>query len=101
FSMDRHRKDKSGATTYWVRGGELLNVWIARYEPDSAAFEQEEATGFPSAARRYSARWATHSREAPVAKICSRWRGLLFVRPSGAFTIVMRSKPGCKVVSVC
>jgi salicylate hydroxylase len=30
FSMDRHRNDKSGATTYWVRGGEFLNVWIAR-----------------------------------------------------------------------
>ena len=30
FSMDRYRNDKSGATTYWVRGGELLNVWIAR-----------------------------------------------------------------------
>jgi salicylate hydroxylase len=45
--MDRHRNDKSGATTYWVRGGELLNVWIARYEPDSAAFEQEEGDWFP------------------------------------------------------
>src|SRR4029078_6200935 len=47
FSMDRHRNDKSGATTYWVRGGELLNVWIARYEPDSAAFEKEEGDWFP------------------------------------------------------
>jgi hypothetical protein len=47
FSMDRHRNDRSGATTYWVRGGELLNVWIARYEPDSAAFEQEEGDWFP------------------------------------------------------
>ena len=36
-----------GATTYWVRGGELLNVWIARYEPDFAAFEQEEGDWFP------------------------------------------------------
>ena len=45
--MDRHRNDKSGATTYWVRGGELLNVWIARYERDSAAFEQEEGDWFP------------------------------------------------------
>src|SRR5205807_3160381 len=25
----------------------LLNVWIARYEPDSAAFEQEEGDWFP------------------------------------------------------
>jgi salicylate hydroxylase len=47
FSMDRHRNDRSGATTYWVRGGELLNLWIARYESDSAAFEQEEGDWFP------------------------------------------------------
>src|SRR5579863_7270979 len=47
FSMDRYKTDRSGATTYWVRGGELLNVWIARYEPDSAAFEQEEGDWFP------------------------------------------------------
>src|SRR6185437_1420635 len=47
FSMDRHRTDRSGATTYWVRGGELLNVWIARYEPDSAAFKKEEGDWFP------------------------------------------------------
>jgi hypothetical protein len=47
FSMDRHRTERSGATTYWVRGGDLLNVWIARYEPDSAAFEQEEGDWFP------------------------------------------------------
>jgi 2-polyprenyl-6-methoxyphenol hydroxylase-like FAD-dependent oxidoreductase len=47
FSMDRHRNDRSGATTYWVRGGELLNVWIARYEPNSAAFEQEEGDWLP------------------------------------------------------
>jgi salicylate hydroxylase len=47
FSMDRHRNDKSGATTYWVRGGELLNVWISHYQPDSAEFEQEEGDWFP------------------------------------------------------
>lgn len=47
FSMDRHKTERSGATTYWVRGGELLNVWIARYEPDSTAFEQEEGDWFP------------------------------------------------------
>lgn len=47
FSMDRHKTDTSGVTTYWVRGGELLNVWIARYEPDSTAFEQEEGDWFP------------------------------------------------------
>src|SRR3569832_989386 len=47
FSMDRQRNDKSGATTYWVRGGELLNVWLARYAPDSAAIEQEVGDWVP------------------------------------------------------
>ncbi len=47
FSMDRHKTDRSGVTTYWVRGGELLNVWIARYEPDSSEFEREEGDWFP------------------------------------------------------
>lgn len=47
FSMDRHKTDTSGLTSYWVRGGELLNVWIAHYEPDSSEFEQEEGDWFP------------------------------------------------------
>ncbi len=46
FSMDRHKTDTSGATTYWVRGGEMLNVWIACYEPNSSEFEQEENDWF-------------------------------------------------------
>lgn len=47
FSMDRHKTDTSAVTTYWVRGGELLNIWIARYEPESTEFEQEEGDWFP------------------------------------------------------
>ncbi len=47
FSMDRHKVDAGGVVTYWVRGGELLNVWIAHYLPDSSAFEQEEGDWFP------------------------------------------------------
>ncbi|MBN06820.1 MAG: monooxygenase [Rhodospirillaceae bacterium] len=46
YSMDRYKTDKSAVTTYWVRGGELLNVWIAHYEPNSAEFEQEEGDWF-------------------------------------------------------
>lgn len=47
FSMDRHKTDTSAVTTYWVRRGELLNVWIAHYEPESTEFEQEEGDWFP------------------------------------------------------
>jgi len=47
FTMDRHKTDRSAVTTYWVRNGELLNVWIAHYEPDSTEFEQEEGDWFP------------------------------------------------------
>jgi salicylate hydroxylase len=47
FSMDRHKTDTSAVTSYWVRGGELLNVWIAHYEPESTEFEQEEGDWFP------------------------------------------------------
>ena len=61
FSMDRHRNDRSGATTYWVRGGELLNVWIAHYEPDLPRSSRRRATGFPSGGRRSCARWARPS----------------------------------------
>ncbi len=47
FTMDRHKTDTSAVTSYWVRSGELLNVWIAHYEPDSTEFEQEEGDWFP------------------------------------------------------
>lgn len=51
FSMDRYKTETSGVTTYWVRGGELLNVWIARYQPDSSEFGQEEGDWFPVASQ--------------------------------------------------
>jgi salicylate hydroxylase len=47
FSMDRYKTDTSAVTTYWVRKGEFLNVWIAHYEPESIEFEQEEGDWFP------------------------------------------------------
>lgn len=47
FSMDRHKTERSAVTSYWVRSGELLNVWIAHYEPDSKEFKQEEGDWFP------------------------------------------------------
>jgi salicylate hydroxylase len=47
FSMDARKNVKGYAITYWVRGGELLNVWLAYYEPDSAEFETDEGDWFP------------------------------------------------------
>jgi salicylate hydroxylase len=35
------------ALTYWVRGGELLNVWLAYYEPNAEEFEGDEGDWFP------------------------------------------------------
>ncbi len=47
FSMDVRRNPWAWCVTYWVRGGELLNVWLAYYEPDSAEFEGDEGDWFP------------------------------------------------------
>ncbi|MFP6780445.1 MAG: cytochrome b5 domain-containing protein [Gammaproteobacteria bacterium] len=47
FSMDARKNNKGYAITYWVRGGELLNVWLAYYEPNSAEFETDEGDWFP------------------------------------------------------
>lgn len=41
FSMDVRKHPYAWALTYWVRAGELLNVWLAYYEPDSAEFEED------------------------------------------------------------
>lgn len=65
FSMDRYKTDHSGATTYWVRGVQLLNVWIARYEPDSSAFEQEEGDWFPVSRGEIVSEVANAFREMP------------------------------------
>lgn len=40
LSMDVRKNDRTYSLTYWVRGGELLNVWLCWYQPDSAEFEE-------------------------------------------------------------
>lgn len=47
FSMDVRKHPYAWALTYWVRSGELLNVWLAYYEPDSAEFEEDWGDWFP------------------------------------------------------
>lgn len=46
LSMDVRKTQRAWALTYWVRGGELLNVWSAYHEPDSAEFEGDEGDWF-------------------------------------------------------
>lgn len=41
FSMDSRKDIRAWCMTYWVRGGELLNVWLAYYEPDSREFTED------------------------------------------------------------
>lgn len=41
FSMDSRKHNRAWAMTYWVRGGEMLNVWLAYYEPDSREFTED------------------------------------------------------------
>ena len=41
FSMDSRKHDRAWCMSYWVRGGELLNVWLAYYEPDSREFKED------------------------------------------------------------
>ena len=48
FTMDARKTQKGYVITYWVRGGELLNVWMAYYEPQSAEFETDEGDWFPA-----------------------------------------------------
>ncbi len=47
FSMDVRKHETAWALTYWVRSGELLNVWLAYYEPNSAEFEEDWGDWFP------------------------------------------------------
>ena len=42
YSMDVRKNGYAWCMTYWVRGGELLNVWLAYYEPNAAEFERED-----------------------------------------------------------
>lgn len=46
FSMDSRKHRRAWAMNYWVRGGELLNVWLAYYEPNAAEFEGDEGDWF-------------------------------------------------------
>jgi len=48
FSMDSRKHPRAWALSYWVRGGELLNVWLAYYEPNAAEFEGDEGDWFPA-----------------------------------------------------
>lgn len=47
FSMDSRKNDYAWCMTYWVRGGELLNVWLGYYEPDSSEFNADWRDWFP------------------------------------------------------
>jgi salicylate hydroxylase len=42
FSMDVIKNDVAFCMTYWVRGGELLNVWMAYYEPNAEDFQADD-----------------------------------------------------------
>jgi salicylate hydroxylase len=42
YTMDVRKNDRAFAMTYWVRGGELLNVALMYYEPNAAEFERED-----------------------------------------------------------
>jgi salicylate hydroxylase len=42
YAMDVRKNDYAFAMTYWVRGGELLNIALMYYEPDAAEFERED-----------------------------------------------------------
>lgn len=46
YSMDARKNEFGYVVTYWVRGGELLNVWIGYYEPNADEFEGEEGDWF-------------------------------------------------------
>ena len=46
--MDSRETPTAQHLTYWVRGGELLNVWLAYYEPNAEEFEREEGDWFPA-----------------------------------------------------
>ncbi len=46
-SMDSRDHPYAQSMTYWIRGHELLNVWLAYYEPNSEEFEGDEGDWFP------------------------------------------------------
>ena len=42
FTMDVIKNDVAFCMTYWVRGGEMLNVWLAYYEPKAEDFAADD-----------------------------------------------------------
>ncbi len=42
YTMDVSKNDYAFAMTYWVRGGELLNIALMYYEPNAAEFERDD-----------------------------------------------------------
>ncbi len=46
-SMDSRDHPYAQSMSYWIRGHELLNVWLAYYEPNSEEFEGDEGDWFP------------------------------------------------------
>jgi len=48
FSMDARKNLTAYVMTYWVRGGEYLNVWMAYYQPNAEEFETDEGDSFPA-----------------------------------------------------
>lgn len=47
-SMDARKTEFGYVVSYWVRGGELYNVWIGYYEPNAEEFEGDEGDWFPA-----------------------------------------------------
>ena len=47
YSMDVRKHPRAWCMTYWVRSGELLNVWLAYHEPDSTEFQEDWGDWFP------------------------------------------------------
>ena len=48
WSMDARKSEFGSVVNYWVRGGELLNVWFGYYEPKADEFERSEGDWFPA-----------------------------------------------------
>ena len=42
FTMDVIKNDHTFCMTYWVRGGELLNVWMAYFDPEGVDFQADD-----------------------------------------------------------
>ncbi len=47
-SMDARKTEFGYVVSYWIRGGELYNVWMGYYEPNADEFEGDEGDWFPA-----------------------------------------------------